>query len=470
MFKKNIPINITGGSYQSRTRPLSSQETRNFYHMVVEQGKEQYILHSFPGLNHLATATIGADRGITSMAGVGYRVVGSKLYSFTQYGVHTEIGAIGGNKRCIFANDGVNLIIVCESVYIYDGSTVSTISDVDIIGSTAVTFLNNQMIYTNDNLFVVASPGIPNVASGLDAAAAESKPDDLVRAYAFQQSVYMFGETTCEPWWNTGSGNPPFERIDGQIFEVGCGAIHSIAHTDEYLYWLGDDKAVYAASGGAKKRISSVAISHAIETYDDTSDAHGYTFTFEGMNFYMIHFPTAEKTWCINESLGEMGWFQVSSGTSGGQYQGTSLTTVYNKNFVADTNNGRLYELDISTFTNNSDIIQRRRVTSSVNGKLLGAPGERIQMSRLEIIMEAGVGLITGQGSIPKLMIDISYDGGRSWVSKGFVKVGQLGESTLRVELYCLDSFTDAIFRITTSDAVPFEIYSATIDLRLAGR
>ena len=469
MFK-SIPINITGGSYQSRTRPLSSQETRNFYQQVVEAGKEQYVLHSFPGLKPIGSV-VGLDRGMTVMSEVGYRVAGSKLYSFTSTGSHSEIGTIYGTDRCIFSNDGTNLIIVCAfAVYQWNGAKLSVIGDSNIMGSTAVTFLNNQMIYTNPPLFVMADPGIPSQANGLNAAAAESQPDKLLRAYAYQQSAYMIGERSTEPWWNTGTGLPPLERIDGQIFEVGCSAIHSVANTDEYLFWLGDDFAVYQATGGGKKRISSSAISHAIAKYDTVEDAIGHAFTFEGLNFYMLHFPTANATWCVSEILGDKGWFNLSSGTEGDKYQGSSLVHVYGKNMVADATNGKLYELDIDTFDNDGEVIQRRRVTSSVNGKMVGAAGKRVQMSRLEIIMEAGVGLLDGQGSNPKVMIDISEDGGRSWISKGFVQVGRLGQSTLRVELFALDSFYDAIFRVTTSDAVPFEIYSAVIDVRLAGQ
>jgi len=46
---QSIPINIAGPAYQDRSRPLSSQETRNFYHEVVESGKDKYVIKSFPG-------------------------------------------------------------------------------------------------------------------------------------------------------------------------------------------------------------------------------------------------------------------------------------------------------------------------------------------------------------------------------------------------------------------------------------
>lgn len=472
-FQKNIPLNTTGPSYQSRSRPLSSQQTRNFYHQVVEEGKDQFVLHSYPGLKLKGSVSAGLDRGMRNFAEVGFRIVGTTLYSFTEAGVHTAKGTVPGNNRMILDDDGENLIITgLDGQFVFAGTDVLPITDSNIVGSIANTFINSRIVYTNPttNLFVMAAVNDPTTASGLDAAGAESKPDKLIRAYAFKQNVYMFGGRTTEPFWNRDTGNPPLFRIDGQIFEIGLDAINSVSNTDQFLYWLGDDKAIYQAVGGQRQRISTTAISHAIAGYSKTDDAIAYTYTFEGMNFYQISFPTANRTWVLNESLGKNGWFEVSSGTNDGVYQGSSLINVYGRNFVADSNNGNLYELDIDTFTNNGDIIQRRRITSSVNGALLGAPGSRVQMSRLEFIMEKGVGLIKGQGEDPKIIIDISRDGGKSWFSEGFVRIGRLGETQLRVELYSLISDYDFIFRITTSDAVPYEIYSAAIDLRLAGR
>lgn len=473
-FQKNIPINLTGPSYLSRSTPLSSQQTKNFYHAVVEEGKDQYVLHSFPGLKLKGTApNLGADRGVRNFAEVGYRIAGTKLYRFDSAGTHVEIGDIPGSDRMIIDDDGKNLIITGGSgQFIYNGFNIDPITDSNIIGSTANGFINSQIIYTNPitELFVLANPLDPSTANGLNAAKAESKPDKLVRAYPFKQNVYMLGQRTVEPYWNSGVGNPPLDRIDGQIFEIGLDAIHSVANTDQFLYWLGDDKAIYQAVGGQRQRISTTAISHALSTYTVTNDAIAYSFTMEGMNFYAISFPTADKTWCLNESLGKNGWFELSSGIDGGIYQGSSLVNVYGKNFVADATNGNLYELDLDTYTNNDETLHRRRITSSVNGKLLNSPGSRIQMSRLEFIMEKGVGLITGQGEDPKIIVDVSIDGGKSWIAGGFVRIGRLGETTLRVEFFSLISGYDFMFRISTSDGVPYHIYSGVIDVRLAGR
>ena len=468
-FAKNVPINITGPSYQSRSKPLSSQQTKNFYHDIVEEGKDNYVMQSFPGLKFKSTAGSG-DRGMVRSKEIGYRVSGEKLYSFNSFGVHTELADIPGTDRAVLSTDGTNIIIVTSAaVYQWNGS-ISTVTDTNIVGSKAVTFLNSQMIYTNDSLFTVADPNNPDSASGLNSASAESQPDDLVMCYAFQQSAYMIGKHSAEPWWNTGIGNPPLERIDGQIFEVGCSALHSIANTDEFLYWLGDDAAVYQVTGGSKNRVSSTAISHAIAGYSKIDDAIGQTFTLEGINFYLLTFPTENKTWCLNEELGKNGWFEISSGIEGKKWQGSSVLSVYNKLFVADSDSGNLYELDLDTLTNNSEILQRRRVTSSINGKLLGSPGSRIQMSRFEVLMETGQTVIDGQGDKAQIQFEVSYDGGNSWVSKGWGTVGRLGQFMLRVEMFNMDSFYDCIVRLTTSDPAKYTLYSAAADLRLAGR
>lgn len=61
----------------------------------------------------------------------------------------------------------------------------------------------------------MAQPGLPFDVSGLDAIGAESSPDKLVRDYVFNQTDYRFGVRTLEPWYNSGVGSPPIDRIDG---------------------------------------------------------------------------------------------------------------------------------------------------------------------------------------------------------------------------------------------------------------
>ena len=469
-----VPINIAGPSYQDRSRPLSSQETRNFYHEVVESGKDQYVIKSFPGQKLLGTAAVsGADRGQHQMLEVAYRVVGNTLYEVSRVGVHTSKGAIPGAERCIFADDGVNMFIVADGIVSqYSNSTnlVTTVTDSSIVGAQSVAFINNQFAYTFPLLTVFSDVGDGSSASSLNAVGAESNPDDLVRDYTFDQILYRFGKRSCPNWYNSGVGTPPFDRIEGQIINIGLGAIHSVATTRDFVYWLGSDNQIYRARGGQEQVISTAAISGAIQSYPSSADAYGAVFTIDNKTMFVITFPSANRTWCLTEELGVNGWFELSKGITDGPYNAGSILEVYNEVLVGDSSNGQLYELDFDTYDQAGETWRRRRVLGSINGDTLGQKGKRVQMSRFELIMEMGTGLITGQGEDPKIMIEASYDGGKSWDTGTWMRVGRLGETNIRAEWFNMKSFYDLIIRITTSDPVAYNIYSGAIDLKLAGR
>jgi hypothetical protein len=476
MTFQTIPVQVAGPSYQSRSKPLSSQVTQNWYPQINELGKDQFVLMPFPGLKVLGDEA-GIDRGFNRMAEILYQVKGTSLYEIDKQGGHRLRGTIPGTGRAIIANDGINMFIVADlKVWKYSSDTnaVTEVTNVNITGAKSVDFFNNQFIYTKDKFSTVSDVGNGGEASGLNIIGEETLPDDLVRDYVFDEVIYRCGVRSIIGWYNSGVGAPPIVKLQGRIFTVGLAAINSIDQTDQAFYWLGDDFSIYRSSAGREERISTDAISNEIQKYSRVDDAIGNTFTFEGQNFYSITFPSGNKTFVISELLGVNGWFELSSGVNSplqsSKYQGTSIISAYGKNFVADVNNGNVYELDLNTFTNNGKPLQRIRTTQSASGDLLGAKGKRVQMSCLKLIMETGVGVIAGQGDNPRIMIEYSDDGGRTWRGGSWPRVGRLGEFTLQVEWFDLGSFYDRIFRISTTDPVNYTIFSATIDLRLSGK
>lgn len=476
MTFQTIPVQVTGPSYQSRSKPLSSQVTQNWYPQFNELGKDQFVSMPFPGLKLLGNAS-GIDRGFHRMAEILYQVKGTSVYEIDKLGNHTLRGVIPGTGRAIIRDDGINMYIVADLKvwkYTTDTNAVTEVTNPNITGAKSVDFFNNQFIYTKDKFSTVSDVGNGASASGLNIIGEETLPDDLMRDYVFDEVIYRCGVRSIVGWYNSGVGAPPIDKLQGRIFTIGLAAINSIAKTDQAFYWLGDDFVIYRASSGREERISTDAISNEIQKYSRVDDAIGNTFTFEGQNFYSITFPSGNKTFVMSESLGVNGWFELSSGVNSplqsAAYQGTSIISAYGKNFVADVDNGNVYELDLNTFTNNSGPLQRIRTTQSASGDLLGAKGKRIQMSCLKLIMETGVGVISGQGDNPRIMIEYSDDGGRTWRAGSWPRVGRLGEFALQVEFFDLGSFYDRIFRISTTDPVNYTIYSATIDLRLAGK
>jgi hypothetical protein len=470
-----VPLQITGASYQSRSRPLSSQRTVNWYQQASKQAKSPFVLMPFPGLL-LNSTDAGIDRGFNRMGETLYQVKGQNLYRVSN-GSATNLGIILGVDRCIMANDGENLFIVSiTGVYHYStiSGLINLVTDVNIAGAKSVDFINNQFLYTDPLFTTVSNVGDGTAANGLNKIGEETNPDSLVRDYVFDELIYRFGTRTIATWYNSGVGNPPIEKLQGRTFEIGLAAIHSVANTDDALYWLADDRRIYRTTAGTKEVVSTGPISNEIDKYAKQSilniaNAIGSTFTMDNNSFYVLTFPSNDQTFIYNESLGELGWSELSSGMQSGRYQGNSFIDAYGKTFVADVSNGNVYTLDFDTYTNNGDPIRRERVTGSVNGDLVGKPGARLQMSKVKLIMETGIGLIEGQGDNPKIMIEYSDDGGRTFRHGAWPKVGRLGEFTLQVEFFNLGTFYERIFRISSSDNVNYSIFSGTIDLRLAG-
>ncbi len=464
-----LPINLTGGTYKHKSLPLSAQVTRNFWPQAQQDSatKSPYVLESFPGLKSFATQTGGVDRGMTKHKGVMYKVTGTSLYSVDSDGVHSaSLGTITGSDRCIFSGNGDDLVITAGGIpYTWDtGTSTFTVgTDPDFESPNANTTLNSQTIYDGTaDRFAVSDVSAPLDINALNYATAESKADNLVRPYAFDETVYMLGDETVEPWWNSGIGSPPFDKIQNGTKQIGLGALHSVANTEDFMYFYGSDDQVYKLRGSSLQVVSQQPLSRTFSRYTNVSDAIGWTMKYQGQWMFVLTFPGEEKTWIYPEG-GE--WFEWSAGILGKRSVANSYVYAYRKHLVADYQNGNIYELDDDTYENNGEPIIRQRDSGVLHGGLFDQDGKTLTMNSFELIMGTGVGLLSGQGKNPKVMLSFSDDGGRTFSTELWGDVGKLGDFKIKVRWDTLGSFENRIIRITTSDPVYYCIYSAVADI-----
>jgi hypothetical protein len=87
-------------------------------------------------------------------------------------------------------------------------------------------------------------------------------------------------------------------------------------------------------------------------------------------------------------------------------------------------------------------------------------------LSKLEFLMETGVGLSSGQGSDPQVMIQISRDWGHTWGVERWVSAGLLGQYQRRVILRRLGRFrSGGVVRVAVSDPIPWTFLQCLADL-----
>lgn len=461
-----VAVLLAGGLYTHTDLTLSAQNCVNYWPQRQDAGNEKspFIIESFAGLKAFATGA-GTNRGIFEHQDTLYKLNGTTLSSVNSSGTFTTLGTIAGASRAVFSGNGSLVVITADGVaYTTDGATVTTATDVDFETPQTNTTINSQTIYDGDGGRIgVSDVGLPLSINGLNYGTAEFKADDTQRPFAFGTIVYVFGDKTVEQWWNhDGNANPPFTPIQDGTIEIGLGARDSVANDDDGVYFFADDNNVYYLLGGVATPLLPKMISREIKAFPRKDDAVGWCMQLDTQWFYVLKFPSSDKTF-IYPKGGE--WFELSSGVIGGRYNGDGYAFAFGKHLIADET-GNILELDIDTFDENSSLIKRVRTLSPISGALFGQPGKEIEISTFKLIGKTGTGILSGQGSDPKVILQYSSDG-ENFSTEIWGNVGKLGRMT-EIIFEINQSFETWVFRLSSTDPVYSSWHSAGIEMNIA--
>jgi len=466
---------LIGQAYTNRSQALAAQECINLYPERSEaEGRAVAVLHGTPGLKSpLATPGDGPIRGMHVMDGILYAVSGTGLYSVTTGGTVVSLGSIlGENRVTMQANNKSSAalqqlcIVDGGTGYIYDTTNgLVEITDADFQAADFVGFVDTYFIFNwkNTHKFFISNSNDGTIYTSTDFGEKLTSFDNLISLIVDHKEVWLFGESTTEVWYNQGAGSGfPFVEIESAFIERGCAAVHSVAKVDNTIYWLGDDLIIYRAEGYRAHRISTHAIEYAISQYSATDDAFAISYTDEGHKFYVLTFPTGGNTW-VYDAATQMWHERKSLGLD--RWRVNAYTFFNDKNYVGDYDTGDIYELDLDTFTENGTAIRRTRSTAYIHTE-----ANPVYMNWLQIIIESGKGLTTGQGSDPQAMLQYSDDGGHIWSNEKWQSMGKIGEYLSRVRWTQLGRFYQRVFRIVITDPVKVALIEADVDISKGSR
>jgi hypothetical protein len=453
-----VEINFGIQSYRhGQARQLSSQRLINGYAEVQKDGaKSRIAVFGFPGVSLFGTAGTGPFRGGIVIAGVPYVVSGTQLYSIGSDGSAQLRGAgITGIDR-ISIDSSLTEVIIVNTVngfsYQIETEDFVQISDADFREAATVTSINNLFVFDeiDTNRFQVSNV-LDGRAYDLDFATAESNPDKVLAVKNRNGTLLVLGETTTEYWDHTGATDFPFARFKGGTLDRGIRAVHAVVNEDQSTFMLGNDLVAYRMSGSGLQRISDHALETLWQSYDTTSDAFMFSVPINGHKFINLTFPTQNATFTYDIATG-MWHDRVSYDPEGTEVKwrvGGALSA-YDRILVGDLNSGRIGVLDSQVYTEFGDPM----IFTAVSAPLY-AKGKRIFVPRLELDMEVGVGLTSGQGSDPQVMMSYSTDGGKTFSAPVQpVGMGQIGEYTTRLVWDRLGSAYQFVFKFSISDPV----------------
>lgn len=467
----------------SRSLNLDAQRTINFYPVLGESGTAKAVraLFGTPGKRLLATlAGTGGSRGVyRPTRGDSIAVRGSSVFRVASDWTATFVGTIDLSESPVSIDDDgtIAVIVTGPKGYTLD-LTTNVLTEITDPG-----FYGSDYVYYNKTVWIFNRPGtaqfyLADSVSGtltfdpLDFATATTNAEPIVRHIVDHEELFLFKETVTEIWRATGGADFLFSRDTNASIEKGCQAKYSIQALDNTIYWLGGDGdgdgVVWKMNGYTPQRVSNDGVEFAIQNYATTSDAWAYSYQQEGETFYVISFPSANATWAYGVKAGE--WHQrayllPSSGTLQ-RDRAVGHMHFAGAHVVGDWENGNLYALDLDYFSDNGDPMPAIRACPHLSG----AGYNIVKHEGIRFDLETGVGLPSGQGSSPVIMLRWSDDGGHTWGPLVSMSVGRIGQYGLLAELDRLGEARSRVYELSISDPVKRVVLGATVDARDTGR
>jgi hypothetical protein len=400
------------------------------------------------------------------------------------------------------------LFLACNpDGYIYDEASdqFKQIEDVDFPGAVTVAYLDGYFVFNQPNsqqIWVTELLDGTNI-DPLAFASAESAPDNLVAISVNNREAWMFGSNSIEVWYDAATTPFPLAPIQGAYNEIGCVAPYSVAKLDNSVFWLGQDARgrgiVYRNNGYTGVRASNHSIEWQIQDYGNISDAIAYTYQQDGHSFYVLTFPTADKTWVYDVST--QSWHERAGWVNGAftRHRSNCQMAFNNEIVVGDFENGNIYAFDLEVYADNGEIqkwLRSWRAIPSGQNNL-----KRTSQHTMQLDCETGVGLDgidpddgvewffytssgdqvvttsgdlllfsppTVQGANPQAMLRWSDDGGHTWSNEhwaSMARIGQYGRRMFWRRLGMTQKLRDRVYEVSGTDPVKIVILGAELQI-----
>lgn len=468
-----------GPSYQANSRTQNASETINLF-LEVDPTKTQgevsgVALYPMPGLVKRGTTPNNAPiRAMRALPGGDKLLIvaGNKLYQVSAPSItplekgtfNTTTGNMSITDNGLFAyfTDGNN-----RYSYNLTSDAFSTIasSDGGFQGGVSTDYIDTFIIYNRPQSEQWGSTSVLSVDSpNLSFSSKDSTSDNLVTLIADHREAVLFGEFTTERWSNAGTFPFPFARIPGSLVQYGCAAVQSVSRVADSICWLSKNTRgqliILKSVGYQVQRISTHAVENDI-LGGVVADAVAYTFQMRGHEFYVLSFPTQDKTW-VYDATTEMWTKWLYRDAYGNLHRHRSNCHVFwqGLNLVGDWENGNVYELSPTTYTDDGAKILRLRRSTHITQSL-----HRVFYHALQIYFEPGVGNSVDPGADAIVSLRTSNDGGFTWGEYNSQSLGRIGQYKNRAFWRKLGFARDMVFEISTIESIKFVIVNAELDI-----
>lgn len=476
-----MKVQLTKGAYQARSLIAAAQRCVNLYaekNPLNDKNQEEesfsYTYYPTPGsVVRAVSPTTGWRCLYTSSDNRLFGIAGQTVYEILVDWSFKTIGQIESlSSQCYMLDNGTQILIVDGSTR---GYTVTLkdlkFSDVQndaFYGSSRIDFVDGYMLFNRPGTrqWYISLLNQTDFDS-LDFASKSGATDNLVAVASTRRNVFLFGENTTEIWSNTGGSDFTFTRVPGAYIEFGCASSDSICQADGSLYWLSRSKQgeciILRSVNYDRERISTFALENELQKYSRVDDAIAYVHQMAGHYWYVITFPTADKTWVFDSATGS--WHELGSLDDQGEmhrHRSNCFTYWNGMHLVGDYQNGNLYELRLDTYTDNGSPV--RRIRSFPH---LSDDGNRVMYQQFQAAMQVGD---SPQTKPAELRLRWSDTKGASWSNSISTTLGHRGEYLKDCRFLRLGYARNRVFELSWDANCATALNGAYIQIQQAAR
>ncbi len=416
-------FNIIGNAAPARSKNVSAEETINLF-------VEKNALYGTPGsVLRTTLPAAGEVRQAFEYQGVCYFVCGNKFYSMTTSLVVTERGTLTTSVGFVSIQSNGLVLLMVDGVggytYTIASTTFAAVADVDFPP-------NPLCCAVLDTIFVVVEGGSQRFfisADGVswdpaDFASAESAPDNLLGVIADHQELILGGVDNIEVWYDSGDATFIFSRR--AVIETGLAGPGAMCKADNSVFFLGSDGVVWRLNAYTPTRISGHDIEFAIGGFSTISDCRMWAQKEEGHVFIWCQFPTGNKTFVFDVASGKWHRRAYRDPITGDlwRHRANCYVKFNGMHLTGDFENGKIRELDLDIYDDDGDALAAILIYRHAGGQ---NAEQCVEFNSFTVGVEAGVGLPSGQGSDPQIMLKWSDDSGHTYGNPVWRSIGAEG-------------------------------------------
>jgi len=385
--------------------------------------------------------------GTISNAGSGYT-----LGTYSQVPLNTTGNGIGAIVDVVVAGGIITSVTIIEAGDDYRAGDVLTASVANLGGTGSGFTYTVSTVGSSafDPLFIAAKTG----------------NSDLLQTIAvMHRELSLIGVGTSEIWYDSGASDFPFQAMPGAFIEHGCEAVYSVAKWDLALFWLGQDangnSVVFQENSYRTEIVSTAAISHTIAGQTFKSDAIGFCYQQAGHAFYVLTFPTDDRTFVYD--IAQKQWHERAWADSDGnlhRWRPNCLAVFNNQILAGDFENGAIYLIDTATYEDDNQPIPRIK---SFPHQI--SQGNRVVYRSFLAQMQVGEEMVTNTDDIPVISLRWSDDYGRTYSNAMEQSLGNVGEYLTSVQYNRLGMARDRVFEISWSSPMKTALNGAYIQV-----